>query len=163
MDLELIIKDPTVRGPLALFPLFSTAPAAPPYLPGPEAERLGMLSVRERAGIASVPELTVRNKADQPLLLLYAASGLGFGMRIALLAAIPADIFSGRHLGAILGAAPGGGGLGGFTGPFLGGWLFDVTGNYQIAFAAAAAAIAASAVAACVAAPRRSRGGIHRS
>ena len=84
-------------------------------------------------------------------------AGVGFGMRISLLAAIPADLFAGRHLGVILGAAQGGGGLGGFIGPFLGGWLFDVTGSYQIAFAVAALAIAASAVAAWVAAPRRAQ------
>jgi MFS family permease len=91
------------------------------------------------------------------LLLGYVVSGVGFGMRISLLAAIPADLFAGRHLGVILGAAHGGGGLGGFIGPFLGGWLFDITGSYQIAFAVAALAIAASAVAAWVAAPRRAR------
>jgi MFS family permease len=95
--------------------------------------------------------------ADLLLLLGYVVSGVGFGMRISLLAAIPTDLFAGRHLGAILGAAQGGGGLGGFIGPFLGGWLFDVTGSYQIAFAVAALAIAASAVAAWVAAPRRAR------
>ena len=66
-----------------------------------------------------------------------------------------ADLFAGRNLGVILGAAQGGGGLGGFIGPFLGGWLFDVTGSYQIAFAVAAVAIAVSGVAAWVAAPRR--------
>jgi MFS family permease len=91
------------------------------------------------------------------LLIGYVVSGVGFGMRISLLAAIPADLFAGRHLGVILGAAQGGGGLGGFIGPFLGGWLFDITGSYQIAFAVAALAIAASAVAAWVAAPRRAR------
>ena len=91
------------------------------------------------------------------LLIGYVVSGVGFGMRISLLAAIPADLFAGRHLGVILGAAQGGGGLGGFIGPFLGGWLFDITGSYQIAFAVAALAIAASSVAAWVAAPRRAR------
>jgi MFS family permease len=91
------------------------------------------------------------------LLLLYAASGFGFGMRIALLAAIPAELFAGRHLGAILGAANGGGGLGGFIGPFLGGWLFDVSGSYGLAFSVAALAVAGSAVAAWIAAPRRAR------
>ena len=95
--------------------------------------------------------------ADLLFLLGYVVSGVGFGMRISLLAAIPTDLFAGRHLGVILGAAQGGGGLGGFIGPFLGGWLFDVTGSYQIAFAVAALAIAASAVAAWVAAPRRAR------
>jgi MFS family permease len=94
---------------------------------------------------------------DLLLLLGYVVAGVGFGMRISLLAAIPADLFAGRHLGVILGAAQGGGGLGGFIGPFLGGWLFDVTGGYQIAFSVAALAIGASAVAAWLAAPRRAQ------
>jgi MFS family permease len=78
-------------------------------------------------------------------------------MRIAQLSAIPADTFSGPHLGAILGVVQAGGGLGGAIGPFLGGWLFDVTGNYRLAFAAAAIAVAGSAVAAGVAAPRKAQ------
>ena len=109
-------------------------------------------------GIAGIGCLGWLDGRDDFLLLLgYVVSGVGFGMRISLLAAIPADLFAGRHLGVILGAAQGGGGVGGFIGPFLGGWLFDVTGSYQIAFAVAALAIAVSAVAAWVAAPRRVR------
>ena len=88
------------------------------------------------------------------LLLIYVAAGLGFGMRISLLTAIPADLFAGRHFGAILGFANGGGGLGGFVGPFLAGYLFDRTGNYHLAFAVSALAILGSAVAVWVAAPR---------
>ena len=99
----------------------------------------------------------LRGPADLPVLLLYAASGVGFGMRIALLAAIPAELFAGRNLGTILGAAHGGGGLGGFIGPFLGGWLFDVTRSYDLAFIVASLAIAGSAVAAWIASPRRAR------
>ncbi len=45
-----------------------------------------------------------------------------------------------------------GGGLGGAIGPALGGWLFDVTGSYRLAFAAASVAVAGSAVAAWIAA-----------
>jgi len=86
------------------------------------------------------------------LLVLYTVSGFGFGMRIAQLAAIPADVFVGPHLGAILGVVQAGGGLGGAIGPFLGGWLFDVTGSYRLAFLAAAVAVAGSAIAAWVAA-----------
>jgi MFS family permease len=97
----------------------------------------------------------VRSPDDWPLLLLYTASGFGFGMRIAQLSAIPADAFSGPSLGAILGVVQAGGGLGGAIGPFLGGWLFDATGSYRLAFTAAAIAVAGSAVAAWVAAPRR--------
>ena len=109
-------------------------------------------------GIARIGCLGWLNGADDlPVLVLYAASGLGFGMWIALLAAIPADLFAGPHFGAILGAASGGSGLAGFIGPLLGGWLFDITGSYQLAFAVAALALAGSAAAAWIAAPRKSR------
>jgi MFS family permease len=106
-------------------------------------------------GIIGIGALARLDGPDDVLLLVvYAISGVGFGMRIAVLAAIPADIFAGSHFGAILGAAHGGGGVGGFMGPFLAGWLFDITGNYQLAFAAAATSIAAAAVAAWVAVVR---------
>ncbi|HXU87336.1 MAG TPA: MFS transporter [Methylomirabilota bacterium] len=91
---------------------------------------------------------------DLSLLLIYVAAGLGFGMRISLLTAIPADLFAGRHFGAILGFTNGGGGLGGFIGPFLAGYLFDRTGNYDVAFAVSALAIVGAAVAVWIAAPR---------
>jgi MFS family permease len=92
---------------------------------------------------------------DLARLLAYAAAGLGFGMRISLLSAIPADLFQGRSFGAILGFVNAGGGLGGFIGPFLGGYLFDLTGTYQLAFTVSALAIVASAVAAWLAARER--------
>jgi MFS family permease len=94
----------------------------------------------------------MRGPQDLVLLLLYTVSGFGFGMRIAQLSTIPADIFAGPHLGAILGVVQAGGGLGGAIGPFLGGWLFDVTGSYRLAFMAACVAVAGSAVAAWFAA-----------
>ncbi len=93
-----------------------------------------------------------RGPHDLPLLLLYTASGFGFGMRIAQLSAIPADVFAGPELGAILGVVQAGGGLGGAIGPFLGGWLFDITGSYELAFMTAAVAVAGGAVAAWFAA-----------
>ena len=94
----------------------------------------------------------MRGPQDLVLLLLYTVSGFGFGMRIAQLSTIPADVFAGPHLGAILGVVQAGGGLGGAIGPFLGGWLFDVTGSYRLAFTAACVAVAGSAVAAWFAA-----------
>jgi MFS family permease len=94
----------------------------------------------------------MRGPHDLPLLLLYTASGFGFGMRIAQLSAIPADVFSGPELGAILGVVQAGGGLGGAIGPFLGGWLFDITGSYELAFLVAGGAVAGGAVAAWFAA-----------
>jgi MFS family permease len=94
----------------------------------------------------------LRGPQDWWLLLVYTASGFGFGMRIAQLSTIPADVFAGPHLGAILGVVQAGGGLGGAIGPFVGGWLFDVTGSYGLAFLTACVAVAGSAVAAWFAA-----------
>ena len=82
----------------------------------------------------------------------HTVSGFGFGIRIAQLSTIPADVFAEPHLGAILGVVQAGGGLGGAIGPFLGAWLFDITGSYRLAFMSACVAVAASAVAACFAA-----------
>jgi MFS family permease len=109
----------------------------------------GAGSLTAVAGIGSLAAL--RGADDLPLLVIYTASGFGFGMRIAQLSTIPADIFSGPHLGAILGVVGAGGGLGGAIGPVLAGWLFDVTGSYTLPFLVAAAAVAGSAVAAWLA------------
>jgi MFS family permease len=118
--------------------------------------RARVFALGSAIGIAGIGCLgSLDGPEDVLLLFAYVVSGVGFGMRISLLAAIPVDLFAGRHLGVILGAAQGGGGVGGFIGPFLGGWLFDVTGSYQIAFGVAALAIAASAVAAWIAASSR--------
>ncbi len=80
----------------------------------------------------------IRGPEDRVLLLFYALSGFGFGMRIAQLSTIPADVFAGPHLGAILGVVQAG--------------LFDVTSSYRLAFLAACVAVAGSAGAAWFAA-----------
>lgn len=77
MNLDTIVKDPLVRGPLAVYPLFSTAPSTPNYLTGPEAERLGVLRVAETPGGATVPELTVHNTGALALLLLEGETIVG--------------------------------------------------------------------------------------
>lgn len=120
------------------------------------SDRLGRGGVFALGSIVAIGGIgclaAVGSRHDLPLLLLYTASGVGFGMRIAQLSAIPADVFSGPHLGTILGVVQAGGGLGGAIGPFLGGWLFDVTGSYGLAFLTAAVAVAGSGVAAWLAA-----------
>ena len=144
-----------------VFGLGGACTVAGNLLGGALADRWGsgwVFAAGSSIGIAGIGCLAaLGGPEDLPILLLYAASGVGFGMRIALLAAIPAELFAGRNLGVILGVANGGGGLGGFIGPYLGGWLFDVTGGYDLAFIVAGLAIAGSAVAAWVAAPRRRR------
>jgi predicted MFS family arabinose efflux permease len=142
-----------------VFGLGGACTVAGNLLGGALSDRWGsgwVFAIGSGIGVAGIGCLaSLRGPEDLPILLLYAVSGLGFGMRIALLAAIPAELFAGRNLGVILGVANGGGGLGGFIGPFLGGWLFDVTGSYALAFTIAGLAVAGAAVAAWVAAPRR--------
>jgi hypothetical protein len=77
MQLELTVKDPIVRGALALFPAFSDAPEAPDYRTGPGAEAAGVLRVSEQETGTVVPELVVHNSGDQPVLLLEGETLIG--------------------------------------------------------------------------------------
>ena len=60
--------------------------------------------------------------------------GLGQGSRALVLSAISADVFQGRHFGAIFGYFTLSIGIGGAIGAWLGGYLFDMTRSYVIAF-----------------------------
>jgi MFS family permease len=69
------------------------------------------------------------------LLYTYAICyGLGQGSRALVLSAISADIFHGKHFGAIFGYFTFSIGLGGAIGAWLGGFLFDMTHSYAVAF-----------------------------
>ena len=144
-----------------LFALGAASMMAGNVLGGWLSDRLGRGRVFVAGTVVAIAGIgcfaLIRGPEDVPLLVLYAASGFGFGMRIAQLSTIPADAFAGPQLGAILGVVQAGGGLGGAIGPFLGGWLFDLTGGYQLAFTAAALSVAGSAVAAWIAARPRAR------
>ncbi|MFQ5895191.1 MAG: MFS transporter [Nitrospinota bacterium] len=79
--------------------------------------------------------------------LLY---GLGSGARGTSLVALKADLFRGPHFGSILGMSQLGTGLGAAVGPWLAGYIFDRTGDYQLAFLLVAASILLSALGAWV-------------
>jgi len=79
------------------------------------------------------------------LLYLYAVCyGLGQGSRALVLSAISADIFHGKHFGAIFGYFTFSIGLGGAVGAWLGGFLFDITHSYAVAFWASLACLVIS-------------------
>ncbi len=102
--------------------------------------------------------LLMRERPSPVLLYLMVASQgvLGYGLA-SVFAAIPAEIFQGRHYGAVFGtlslASGGGAGLG----PWVTGLLHDRTGNYVLAFWLAIAASLVSATTMWLAAPRKVR------
>ena len=79
--------------------------------------------------------LAMRDNSLPWLLYAYAVCyGLGQGSRALVLSAISADIFHGKHFGAIFGYFTFSIGLGGAMGAWLGGFLFDVTRSYMVPF-----------------------------
>ena len=110
--------------------------------------------------------LILRHVPTPPLLyFMVAVQGmLGYGLT-SVIGAIAAEIFQGRHYGAIMGtlmlAAVGGGAVG----PWAAGALHDATGSYDIAFSIAIGCSVLSAAAIWMAAPRKVRavaGRVHR-
>jgi MFS family permease len=65
--------------------------------------------------------------------------GFSWGGIGVTLASLVGDIFGGRSLGTIMGVLEIGFAMGSAIGPAVGGFVFDVTGNYILAFATAAA------------------------
>jgi MFS family permease len=69
------------------------------------------------------------------LLWLHACFfGVTWGARGPLITAKTADLFQGKHLGAIFGVISIGTGLGAAAGSWVSGWIFDLTGSYRFAF-----------------------------
>jgi MFS family permease len=103
--------------------------------------------------------LLLLRQAPTPTLLylmVIAQGTLGYGL-VSVIGTIPAEIFEGRHYGAIFGtimlAAIGGGA----AGPWVTGLLHDATGSYALAFAIAIGCSVVSAIAIWLAAPRHVR------
>jgi MFS family permease len=79
--------------------------------------------------------LAMRDNSLPWLLYVYAVCyGLGQGSRALVLSTISADIFQGKHFGAIFGYFTFSIGLGGAVGAWLGGFLFDITQSYSVPF-----------------------------
>jgi predicted MFS family arabinose efflux permease len=91
------------------------------------------VQVISAAGILAL--LSMHDASTSWLLYTYAVCyGLGQGSRALVLSAISADIFHGKHFGAIFGYFTFSIGLGGAVGAWLGGFLFDVTRSYAVPF-----------------------------
>lgn len=65
------------------------------------------------------------------LLVTFAVvAGFGFGLRLPMLNAIPADVYGGASFGRIYGSLNISGAIGATLGPWVAGYLYDVLGNY---------------------------------
>jgi MFS family permease len=99
-------------------------------------------------------------KAHPTPVLLYAmvaAQGLlGYGMA-AVFGAVPAELFAGKHYGAIAGMLSVAASLGAGIGPWVTGLLYDRTGNYVLAFRLGMGMSLAAIVCMWRAAPRKVR------
>lgn len=82
-------------------------------------------------------------KARQPweFYLFSTVFGFGYGACVPLFPAVIADCFGTRFHGSIFGALSVAAGLGGMLGPLLAGYVFDITGSYNIAFIIGAAVL----------------------
>ncbi|HEY82734.1 MAG TPA: MFS transporter [Dehalococcoidia bacterium] len=105
---------------------------------------------------ALVALISVRDTSQPWLLYFYAIGfGLGAGLLSPTLFAGAADIFYGRHFGAISGLILTGFGIGGIIGPWLGGHIYDISGSYLGAFVFSMVCFAVAGLAFWIAAPRR--------
>jgi MFS family permease len=101
--------------------------------------------VQTISAVGTLALLVMHDNTMPWLLYIYAVCyGLGQGSRALVLSAISADIFHGKHFGAIFGFFTFSIGLGGAIGAWLGGFLFDVTGSYAVPFWASLACLLVS-------------------
>lgn len=88
--------------------------------------------------------------------MVFAQGALGYGLT-SIMGAVVFEIFQGRHQGSIFGAIMLMALAGGAAGPWLTGVLYDLAGNYTLAFAIAMLVSGLSALSIWQAAPRKVR------
>jgi sugar phosphate permease len=104
---------------------------------------------------ALVALISVRDASQLWLLYVFAiCSGFATGLFSPTIFVGLADIFHGRNIGAISGMVLLGTGVGGALGPWLGGYIYDVSGSYNIAFIISMASFGVACISFWIAAPR---------
>ncbi len=107
--------------------------------------------------ISALVALVLVEDTSQPWLLYVYAIGFGYGAGLSAptIFAGTADLFHGRHYGAISGLILTGFGIGGAIGPWLGGYIYDITGSYISAFLFSMVCFGIAVIAFWIAAPRK--------
>ena len=126
------------------------------------SDRIGRevtITLATAIGISGMIVLMFIRDASQPWMLYYFSISLGFsnGLCSPAIAAALTDIFQGPRVGPIVGAVWFAFAVGGTIGPWLGGWLFEMTGDYFLAFLVATVLFAVACAALWLAAPRKVR------
>lgn len=104
---------------------------------------------------ALVALISVRDTSQPWLLYVYAiCSGYGAGLQTPTIYAGMADIFHGRHFGALGALLFTGMGIGATIGPWLGGHIYDISGSYSSAFVLCMVCFGLACIAFWIAAPR---------
>ena len=104
---------------------------------------------------ALVALVSVRDTSQPWLLYVYATCfGYGAGLYSPTMVAGMADLFHGRHFGAIAGLLLTGMGIGATIGPWLGGYIYDISGSYISAFVLCMVCFGLACIAFWIAAPR---------
>ena len=126
------------------------------------SDRIGRevtITLATAVGISGMIVLMFIRDASQPWMLYYFSISLGVsnGLCSPTIAAALIDIFQGPRVGPIVGAVWFAFAVGGTIGPWLGGWLFEMTGDYFLAFLVATVLFAVACAALWLAAPRKVR------
>jgi MFS family permease len=123
------------------------------------SDRIGRetaLTVSVALAIFGTAALLLVKDASQ-LWLLYVfpvCSGFATGIFSPVMIVGTGDIFRGKNISTLTALLMTGSGLGGAIGPWLGGYIYDMTGSYNIAFIIAMAAFAVGGLSFWLAAPR---------
>jgi MFS family permease len=131
-------------------------------LAGLISDRIGRewtVTIGTATGISGIVVLMMIQDSSRPWMLYYYSLALGGGIGICAptLAASITDIFQGAKVGVIFGFIWFVFAIGGMIGPWLGGWLFELHGNYQLAFLLSIVIYALACLAIWLAAPRNVR------
>ncbi|MEE9400257.1 MAG: MFS transporter, partial [Dehalococcoidales bacterium] len=121
---------------------------------------MGREKIFTLASVLSIISLLIllsQKDASSPWALYIFVFCFGFpmGLHVPTMVAGAADLFYGKHFGMVNGMLLMGFGLGGAIGPWIGGYIFDVTGNYSLAFIIGIAAYGLACISFWIAAPRR--------
>ena len=117
------------------------------------------ITVGMMGSAVGVGMLIINHGNETPYLLYIFAIlfGVGGGLGSSAGNAALADIFQGKHFGAITGLSVAGFGIGGAFSPWLGGKIFDETGTYIPAFYIVIGAIIMAIICVWIAGPRNIR------